>query len=93
MRELVGDEAERLEAAIRDDYVPFFALPGRPGYGCAECLLKWTEVDWDAQQIRKLGKGGKTGDGADHLDVREILWPLHGHHPEMRVHLRRRPQP
>jgi hypothetical protein len=56
VRELVGDERERLEAATRDDYLPFFRLAQVTGLRLRECLLKWPEVDWDAGEIRKLGK-------------------------------------
>src|SRR5262249_16271562 len=62
VRELADDEAERLEAATRDDYTPFFRLAQATGFRLRECLLRWNEVDWnagDTGQIRKLGKGGR----------------------------------
>jgi len=82
VRELVGDEAEQLEAATRDDYSPIFALAKATGLRLRECLLKWPEVNWDARQIKKLGKGGKLVTRPITSGVREILWPLRGHHPE-----------
>jgi Phage integrase family/ABC transporter substrate binding protein len=82
-RELVGDEAERLEAATREDYAPFFAFAHATGLRQNECLLRWSEVDWAARQIRKIGKGGKPAMTPITPTVREILWPLRGHHPEM----------
>ena len=56
----------------------------RPGErtAAAECLLKWSEVDWAARQIRKPGKGGRLVTAPITPTIREILWPLHGHHPE-----------
>jgi integrase len=82
VRELVGDEGERIEAATRDDYLPFFRLAQATGLRLRECLLTWSEVDWDAGQIRKLGKGGRLVTRPITSTVREILWPLRGHHPE-----------
>jgi integrase len=83
VRELVGDERERLEAATREDYLPFFRLAQATGLRLRECLLKWSEVDWDAGQIRKLGKGQRLVTRPITPTVHAILWPLQGHHPEM----------
>lgn len=82
VRELVGDEADRIEAATRDDYGPFFAFARASGLRLKECLLKWSEVDWGARRIRKPGKGGKLVTTPITNAIREILWPLQGHHPE-----------
>lgn len=82
VRELVGDEADRLEAATREDYGPFFAFAAASGLRLRECLLRWSEVDWGARQIRKPGKGGKLVTVPITTAIREILWPLQGHHPE-----------
>ena len=82
-RELVGDEAERLEAVMRDDYAPLFAFAMASGLRQSECLLRWSEVDWGAGEIRKTGKGGRLITKAITPTFREILWPLRGHHPEM----------
>ena len=81
-RELMGDEGERLEAATRDDYAPLFAFAMATGLRQSECLLRWSQVDWGARQIRKIGKGGKIVTVPITTTVREILWPLRGHHPE-----------
>jgi integrase len=82
VRELIGDEGDRLQAAARDDYVPFFALARASGLRLRECLLRWREVDWEARQIRKAGKGGKLIAVPITSTVRMILWQLRGHHPE-----------
>jgi integrase len=82
VRELMGDEAERLEAATRDDYRPFFAFAKASGLRISECLLRWPEVDWQARQIRKPGKGGRNIVVPITSTIRSILWPLQGHHPE-----------
>jgi hypothetical protein len=40
IRELVGDEAERIEAATRDDYLPIIRLAQATGLRLQECLLQ-----------------------------------------------------
>src|SRR5262249_1450380 len=81
VRELSDDEAERLEAATRDDYTSFFAFARASGLRLRECLLRWDEVKWGARQIVKPGKGGKTVTVSITPTIREILWPLQGQHP------------
>lgn len=83
VRELVGDEGDRLEEATRADYAPFFDFAHASGLRLEECLLRWSEVDWNARQIRKPGKGGKLVTIPITSTIREILWPLQGHHSEM----------
>jgi integrase len=82
VRELSDDEADRLEAATRSDLVPFFAFARASGLRLKECFLRWPEVQWDTRQIVKLGKGGKRVTVSVTPTIREILWPLQGHHPE-----------
>jgi integrase len=82
VRELREDEAERLEAATRDDLAPFFAFVMASGLRLSECLLRWPEVDFPNRQIRKQGKGGRLVTVALTPSIRSILWPLQGHHPE-----------
>jgi putative ABC transport system substrate-binding protein len=82
VRELHDDEGERLDAAMRDDLAPFFAFARASGMRLQECLLRWSEVDWSARQIRKAGKGGKLVTLPITSAIREILWPLREHHPE-----------
>lgn len=81
VRELRDDEADRLEAARRADYEPFFAFAHASGLRLRECLLRWSEVDWTAKQITKKGKGGKTITCPITPTIRAILWPLRGHDP------------
>ncbi|MBX9823530.1 MAG: site-specific integrase [Xanthobacteraceae bacterium] len=83
VRELVGDEGERLEDSTRDDYLPFLQFAHVSGLRLKECVfLKWPEVDWDARQIRKAGKGGKLVTAPITSAIWAILWPLRGHDPE-----------
>jgi integrase len=81
-RELMGDESDRLEAATRDDYQPLFAFAMATGMRQNECLLRWSQVDWGARQIRRTGKGGKPVAVPITETIHDILWPLRGHHPE-----------
>ena len=83
VRELHGDEADRIEAAMRADYEPFFAFVRDTGMRQKECVtLRWSEVNWGSKQIVKLGKGGKRIIFPITPTIRAILWPLQGHHPE-----------
>ena len=79
VRELVGDEGERLEMGTRADYAPFLSFARASGLRLRECLLRWTEVNWQAGQIQKLGKGGKLVTVPITPTIRTILWPLQGH--------------
>jgi integrase len=83
VRELSEDEADRLEAVVRGDYGTFIAFARASGLRLRECLLKWSEVDWAARQIRKQGKGDKLVTVPITSEIADILRPLHGHHPEM----------
>jgi integrase len=80
VRELSDDEADKLDAVMRDDYAPFFAFMRASGLRLAECLLKWSEVE--GKQIVKLGKGGKRVTVPITSEIADILRPLRGHHPE-----------
>ena len=41
-----------------------------------------SDVHWDEKEIRTIGKGRRRVKTAITSVVREILWPLQGHHPE-----------
>jgi integrase len=83
VRELHGDEADRLDDATRDDYRPIFDFASASGLRMNECLLRWPEVNWDARKIEKQGKGGKRVTVPITDTIREILWPLRGHQETM----------
>ncbi len=83
VRELVGDEGERLEAATPGDYLPFFEFVRISGLRKKECVfLRWVEVNWNARQIVKLGKARKRVVVPITNAIQAILEPLQGHHPE-----------
>jgi integrase len=83
VRELSDDEADRLDAVMRDDYRPFFEFAHVTGWRLNECFLRWSEVSWTTREITKLGKGGKRITLKITPTIRGILWPLRGHHPDM----------
>jgi integrase len=83
VRELHAAEAERLDDATRDDYRPILDFASASGLRLNECLLRWSEVNWDVRRVEKQGKGDKRVSVPITAAIREILWPLRGHHPEM----------
>jgi len=82
VRELSDDEADRLDAVMRDDYAPFLAFAQATGWRLEECFLRWSEVNFGTGQIVKLGKGGKRISVTITPTIRKILWPLRGHHQD-----------
>jgi integrase len=83
VRELLPDEADRIDAAMRADYQPLFDFVRATGLRQKECVqLRWSEVNWDARQIVKSGKGDETVTAPITDTVRAILWPLRRHHTE-----------
>jgi len=83
VRELSDDEADKLDAVMRDDFAPFFDFARASGLRLKECVtLRWSEVNFGTRQIVKLGKGGERVTKPITSEIREILWPLRGHHPE-----------
>ena len=83
LRELHDDEAERIDAAMRADYVAFFDFVRATGMRQRECVsLLWSEVNWGTRQIVKLGKGGRRITFPITAAIRAILWPLQRHHAE-----------
>ena len=82
VRELRADEADKLTLATRADYAPFIAFARATGLRLRECLLRWSEIDWDVRLITKRGKGGRIVTAPITAEVEAILRPLMGHHPE-----------
>jgi integrase len=82
VRELKQEEGDSLDAAVRDDYRPIMDFADNSGLRLRENLLKWSEVNWETRQIVKPGKGGRRVIVQITSLIRDILWPLQGHHPE-----------
>ncbi len=82
VRELHDDEAERIDATMRADYQPFFEFARATGMRLNECVsLMWSEVNFGTRQIVKIGKGGRRIAFPVTPAIRDILFPLRGHHP------------
>jgi integrase len=82
VRELMPEELESLDATARDDYRDIEDFADASGLRLNECLLRWPEVNWQGKQIIKKGKGGRKITVRITPLIRDILWPLRGHHPE-----------
>ncbi|WQO66804.1 site-specific integrase [Sinorhizobium medicae] len=82
VRELKATEGAAIELATRSDYQPIFDFVRGTGLRLEECILRWSEVDWQTGWITKTGKGGRMVKTAITSTVRDILLPLRGHHPE-----------
>ncbi|ESY29992.1 MULTISPECIES: site-specific integrase [unclassified Mesorhizobium] len=82
VRELQAGESAALRLATRSDYTPVFEFERASGLRLDECLLRWSEVDWETGWIVTTGKGGRMVKTALTSAVRAILLPLRGHHKE-----------
>jgi hypothetical protein len=82
VRELMPDEMSALDKTAREDYRDIMDFADASGLRLNECLLRWSEVNWQGRQIIKLGKGGRRVTVRITPLIREILWPLRGHHSE-----------
>jgi integrase len=83
VRELLADEADRIDDAMRADYEAFFSFARATGQRLSECILRWSEVDWSSGQIVKKGKGGRTIVIPITTAIKSILWQLRGDHSVM----------
>jgi len=79
VREVSEHEAELLDTG--DDYGVLIAFARASGLRLEECLLKWSEVQWDAGQIVKRGKGNRLVTVPITAEIRDILLPLRAHDP------------
>jgi integrase len=83
VRELQDHEGTALDAATRADYEPFFSFVRASGMRLKECVtLRWSEVNFGTKQIVRIGKGGRRVVFPITTAIREILFPLQGHHEE-----------
>lgn len=83
VRELKIEEADALDESMRADYEPFFDFVRASGMRLKECVtLRWSEVDFGTRQIVRIGKGGRRVVFPITPAVRDVLFPLQGHHPE-----------
>jgi integrase len=89
VRVLSAVEETNLFDKLRPDYRPVVQFALLTGCRLCEIVpgkhypgLKWKDVDWAARTITVLGKGGHVGTIPISTGVRELLFPLQGHHDE-----------
>jgi integrase len=82
VRELHEGEEQALDQAVRGDYAPWLQFALMTGLRRAETLLRWSNVNWQAQTITIVGKGGRTVSTPITGEVAALLEPLKDHHPE-----------
>jgi len=83
VRELSGDEEQRLIPALREDFRPLVRFALLSGLRMSEAIaLTWADVDWGNRVIRIIGKGDDVATIPLSRPLRELLWPLQGHHPD-----------
>ena len=83
VRELSQDEEERLFRSLRPDYQPIALFALASGVRVSGCLkLQWQDIDWGNRRIAIKGKGGRDYVIPLSKEMRAILWPLQGRHPE-----------
>jgi integrase len=83
IRELQDAEADAINEHMRADYEPFFAFARGTGMRLRELVgLKWSEVNFGTKQIIKTGKGGRRIVCEITPTIRDIIFPLQGHHPD-----------
>ena len=82
VRELQAAEEAALNEAMRGDYGPWIEFALLTGLRRAETLIRWSNVNWEAEQIVTVGKGGRTVTTPITPAVAAVLEPLKGHHPE-----------
>ncbi|MBE7731464.1 tyrosine-type recombinase/integrase [Devosia faecipullorum] len=82
VRFLKQGEGEKLDAAVRDDYGPWFTFCRLTGLRHKETLIRWKDVNWFAKRITTIGKGGRIVSTPITPTIKALLEPLIGHHPE-----------
>jgi integrase len=83
-----GDEKARFDGATRDDYRPVLDFSYESAKRRSYCVgLRWPEVNWARGVIERPGKRKPNGEIKMETveitpEIRAILEPLKGHHPE-----------
>lgn len=83
VRELKTDEEARLEAIERDDYFPIRRFAQVTGLRLREVVgLTWPQIDFGERTIEVVGKGDRPHVIPLTPELRDLLHPLRGDHPE-----------
>jgi integrase len=81
VRELRDGERVALDAAMRDDFMPWYLFSHVTGRRMSETLIRWADINEDAGEITTPGKGDTIVRTPLTPFIRELLEPLKGHHP------------
>lgn len=83
VRELRDHEEEKLDGAMRADYLPAIKFAVVSGLRKRELVnLRWTDIDWTAGIVTVLGKGDKVRLVPLTTEMRAMLAPLRGQHDD-----------
>jgi integrase len=89
VREMSHSEEISLFASLRPDYCSVVRFAMQSGCRLCEIVpgtefpgLRWKDIDWAGKQITVLGKGRILGTIPISKGIRELLFPLQGHHAE-----------
>ncbi|MFG1465217.1 site-specific integrase [Xanthobacter sp. DSM 24535] len=83
VRELRSEEETQIFDALRPDYHPILRFALLSGCRLAECVgLRPSDIDWGNRSITIRGKGEKVDTIPLTTGLRELLFPLRGHHPD-----------
>lgn len=83
IREMRDGEETAIWSTMRSDYLPAIAFVLASGCRLSEPVnLLWSHIDWTARTIEIHGKGDKRATIPLSDELRAILAPLRGHHPE-----------
>lgn len=82
VRELDSDEAQKLDATVRQDYAHWFEYARITGSRRNETLIRWSNVNWFAKRIVTIGKRGKNVTAHITPEIKAILEACKGHHNE-----------
>lgn len=82
VRELQDHEATALDAAMREDYEPWFTFAHLTGFRLAETIVRWADVNMFTKQIVTTGKRGRKVVTPITPEVADVLKRVQGQHPE-----------
>ncbi|MGO8100444.1 tyrosine recombinase XerC [Rhizobium leguminosarum] len=82
VRELDDCEKSALDRSVRDDFQAWYQFAHLSARRLAETLIRWSDVNWSANEIVTKGKGDRTVRTPITPSIRTILKAQVGRHPE-----------
>lgn len=82
VRELTNSELTALEESSRPDYRRWYKFIRLSGRRFSETIIRWLDVNWDANEITTMGKGDRYVWTPITPSIRAILEECRGDHPE-----------